>query len=333
VAQVCRNYNVFSFVDGLQEELMSQGKGLLERLERKGISRRDFMKYCTTLTATMGLSSAYVSKVAAALASAPRPPVIWLALAECTGCAESTLRTMYPWIDELVLDIISLDYCETIMAPSGEASEKSLHDSVTKNAGKFILVVDGAVPTGDNGNFGTVGGKTMIELVKDVGSKAMATICIGTCASYGGLPAAAPNPTEAKSVSEVTGLKTVNIPGCPPNPINFVGTVVNFLLFGKLPALDDKGRPLFAYGQLIHDQCPRRSHFEAGEFVTNFNSEEARKGFCLYQMGCKGPETYNNCPIVKFNDGTSWPVQAGHPCIGCSEPNFWDKSTPFFKST
>ncbi len=242
---------------------MSQGKGVLERLTRKGISRRDFMKYCTALTATMGLSSAYVSKVAAALASAPRPPVIWLALAECTGCAESTLRTMYPWIDELVLDIISLDYHETIMAPSGEAAEKSLHDSVTKNAGKFILIVDGAVPTGDDGNFGRMGGKTMLETIKEIGPKAMATICIGTCASYGGLPAAAPNPTQAKSVSEVTGLTTVNIPGCPPNPINLVGTVVNFLLFGKLPTLDDKGRPLFAYGQLIHDQCPRRSHFEA----------------------------------------------------------------------
>ena len=311
---------------------MTQGKGLVDRLARKGISRRDFMKYCTTLTATMGLSTAYVSKVAAVLANAPRPPVIWLALAECTGCAESALRTMYPWIDELVLDIISLDYHETIMAPSGEAAEKSLHDSVTKNTGKFILIVDGAVPTGENGNYGTVGGMTMLERIKEIAPKAMATICIGTCASYGGLPAAAPNPTQAKSVSEITGLKTVNIPGCPPNPINLVGTVVNFLLFGKLPTLDDKGRPLFAYGQLIHDQCPRRSHFEAGEFVTNFNSEEARKGFCLYQMGCKGPETYNNCPIVKFNDSTSWPVQAGHPCIGCSEPNFWDKFTPFYKS-
>jgi [NiFe] hydrogenase small subunit len=324
---------ILSFVDGLQEELMSQGKGLLERLERKGISRRDFMKYCSTLTATMGLSSAYVSKVAAALASAPRPPVIWLALAECTGCAESALRTRYPWPDELILDIISLDYHETIMAPSGEGAEKSLHDSVTKNAGKFILIVDGAVPTGDNGNFGTVAGKTMLETIKEIAPKAMATICIGTCASYGGIPAAAPNPTEAKGVSEVTGLKTVNIPGCPANPINLMGTLVNFLLFGRLPSLDDKGRPLFAYGQLVHDQCPRRGHFEAGEFVTSFNSEEARKGFCLYQMGCKGPETYNNCPIVKWNDGTSWPVQAGHPCIGCSEPNFWDKFTPFYKSS
>ena len=312
---------------------MNQGNGLVKRLERKGISRRNFMKYCTILTATMGLSSSYVSKVAAALANAPRPPVVWLALAECTGCAESTLRTMYPWIDELVLDIISLDYHETIMAPSGEAAEKSLHDTITKNAGKFILIVDGSIPTAQNGVFGTVGGKTMMELAKEVVPKALATICIGTCASYGGLPAAAPNPTQAKPVSEVCGVKTLNIPGCPPNPINLVGTVVNYLLFGKLPDLDDKGRPLFAYGQLIHDQCPRRSHFENGEFVTSFGSEEAKKGYCLYQVGCKGPDTYNNCPSVRFNDGTSWPVQAGHPCIGCSEPNFWDKMSPFYKSS
>lgn len=311
---------------------MSQEKDLLDRLERKGLSRRDFMKYCGALTATMGLSSAYAPKVAAALKNAPRPPVVWLPMAECTGCAEATLRTTYPWIDTLLLDIISLDYSETVMAPSGQAAEKSLHDAITKNPGKFLLVVDGAIPTGANGDYGTTGDKRMIDLIKEVGPKALAVIAIGTCSAYGGLPAAAPNPTQAKSISEVTGLKTVNIPGCPPNPINFVGTVVNYLLFGKLPALDAQGRPLFAYGQLVHDQCPRRSHFDAGEFVTSFNSEEARKGFCLYQMGCKGPKTFNNCPKVLFNDGTNWDVGAGHPCIGCSEPGFWDTSAPFFKS-
>ncbi len=312
---------------------MNESKSFEERLERKGISRRDFMKYCTFLTATMGLSSSFVSKVAAAVANSPRPPVVWLSNAECTGCAESTLRTMYPWIDELILDIISLDYQETIMAPSGTAAEKSLHDAVTKHKGKFICIVDGSIPTAANGMYGTVGGRPMMEITKEVVPQALATICIGTCAAYGGLPAAAPNPSAAKSVSEVTGVKTLNIPGCPPNPINLVGTIVNYLLFGKLPALDDKGRPLFAYGQTIHDQCQRRSHFENGEFVTSFGSEEAKKGYCLYQMGCKGPETYNNCPTVKWNDSTSWPVQAGHPCIGCSEPNFWDKFTPFFKES
>ncbi len=302
-----------------------------DRLEQRGVSRRDFMKYCTVLSATMGLSSSFIPKIAEAL-TAPRPPVVYLAFAECTGCAESVLRTTYPWIDQLVLETISLDYHETIMAPSGEAAEKSLHDAITKYPGKFICVVDGAIPTADNGVYGMMGGKTFLEIAKEVCPKALATICIGTCASYGGLPAAAPNPTGAKGVKDAIGINTVNIPGCPPNPINFVGTVVNYLLFGRLPEVDDKGRPLFAYGKTVHDQCQRRSHFENGEFVTSFESDEARRGYCLYQVGCKGPETYNNCPTVKFNDGTSWPVQAGHPCIGCSEPDFWDKMSPFYKS-
>jgi len=139
-----------------------------------------------------------------------------------------------------------------------------------------------------------------------------------------------PNPGGYKGVGDALGIKTVNIPGCPANPINLVGTIVNYLLLGKLPACDDLGRPLFAYGKSIHDQCPRRSHYENDEFVTEFGSEEAANGYCLYKMGCKGPDTYNNCPIAKFNDGTSWPVEAGHPCIGCSEPGFWDKMNPFF---
>ncbi|MFP5212863.1 MAG: hydrogenase small subunit [Acidobacteriota bacterium] len=311
---------------------MEQERNLEKRLEQKGVSRRDFMKFCTILSATMGLGSTFIPKIAEALAAPQRPPVVWLAMAECTGCAETTLRTTYPWIDELLLDIISMDYHETIMAPSGEAAEKSLHDCVTKNKGKFIAIVDGSIPTAQNGIFGMIGGKPMMEIVKEVCPNALATICIGTCSSFGGLPAAAPNPTGAKPVSEILGASTINIPGCPPNPINLVATVVNYLLFGKMPELDDKSRPLFAYGKTIHDQCPRRSHFENGEFVTSFESDEARRGYCLYQVGCKGPETYNNCPTVKWNDGTSWPVQAGHPCIGCSEPGFWDKLSPFYKS-
>jgi [NiFe] hydrogenase small subunit len=311
---------------------MENEKSVTQRLEQRGISRRDFMKYCTLLSATMGLSSSFIPKIAEALTNPQRPPVVYLSFGECTGCAEAVVRTMYPWIDTLVLDIISLDYQETLMAPSGEAAEKSLHDAVAKYPGKFICVVDGSIPTADNGVYGMINGKTFLQIAKEVCPKALATIAIGTCASYGGVAAAAPNPTGAKSVKDAIGINTLNIPGCPPNPINFVGTVVNFLLFGKLPDLDDKGRPLFAYGKTIHDQCPRRAHFENGEFVTSFGSDEAKKGYCLYQVGCKGPETYNNCPIVKFNDGTNWPVQAGHPCIGCSEPNFWDKMSPFYKS-
>ena len=199
--------------------------------------------------------------------------------------------------------------------------------------GQFVCVVEGSIATNYDGGYGKVGDRTFLEIAQDVVPKAAATIAIGSCASFGGIPAAKPNPGGYKGVDAALGMegKIINIPGCPPNPINLVGTIVNYLLLGKLPAVDDRGRPLFAYGQTIHDQCPRRSHFENDEFVEAFGSEEAALGYCLYKMGCRGPETYNNCPVAKFNDGTSWPVEAGHPCIGCSQPDFWDTMTPFYE--
>lgn len=310
-------------------------KILDERLEQKGVSRRDFLKFCTMVSATMGLAPSFAPKIAEALTSPQRPPVVWLSFAECTGCTEGVLRSSYPWIDELVLETISLDYNETLMAGAGSQVEEVLHGAVKKYPGKFICVVDGAIPTAENGVYGMIAGRPMLEIAREICPKALANICVGTCSCFGGVQAAAPNPTGAKDLESALGgdLKTplVKISGCPPNPINVVGTIVNFLLFGQLPALDDKKRPLFAYGKTVHDSCPRRSHFELGEFVTQFGSKEAEMGYCLYEMGCKGPETYNNCSLVKFNDGTGWPVDAGHPCIGCSEPDFWDKMSPFYK--
>jgi [NiFe] hydrogenase small subunit len=304
---------------------VSNGESSVEqRLTERGVSRRDFIKFCGYVSATLGLAPSFIPKVAEALTTPQRPPVVWLSMAECTGCTEGLLRTTYPWIDEVVLDTISLDYHEALMAAAGHSVEDALHDTVEKYPGKFVCVVDGAIPTAEGGVYGMVAGRTMVEIVKEIVPKAMATIAMGTCAAYGGLPAAAPNPTGAKSVKEVTGVETLNVTGCPPNGINFVATVVNYLLFNKLPAVDKVGRPLFAFGKTIHDQCPRRAHFELGEFALSFDSEELAKGYCLYELGCKGPETYNNCPKVRFNDGLSWPVQAGHPCIGCSEPGFWD---------
>ncbi len=309
-----------------------QEKEFYEKLEAKGVSRRDFMKYCSALTATLGLSASYVPKVAEVFAAPKqRPPVVWLHLGECTGCTEAVLRSMYPWIDELVLDILSIEYQETIMAAAGEQAEKNLHDAVKKYEGKFICIVEGAVATAYNGAYGKVAGKTFLEIAKENCPKAAAVICLGTCSSFGGVQAAKPNPGGYKGVSDALGIKTLNIPGCPPNPVNLIGTVVNYLLLGKLPALDSLHRPMFAFAKTIHDQCPRRSHFEQGEFVTTFGSDEAARGYCLYKLGCRGPETYNNCPTARFHGGTSWPIQAGHPCLGCSEPDFWDKMTPFYE--
>ncbi|MGM0452262.1 MAG: hydrogenase small subunit [Thermodesulfobacteriota bacterium] len=302
-----------------------------ERLEQKGVTRRDFMKYCTFLTATMGLSASFATQVADVFAAPKqRPPVIWLHFAECTGCTEGVMRHPHPFLDQLVLEILSIEYHETIMAAAGHQAEENLHNAVKKYKGEFICVCEGAIGTKDDGVYGKIGGNTFLEVAKKVLPKAAAVICIGNCASFGGVQAADPNPGGFKGVGEALDIKTVNLPGCPPNPVNFVGTVVNNLLMGRLPDLDKKGRPLFAYGKTVHDQCPRRAHFEMGEFAPAFGSEEEKKGWCLYELGCRGPMTYNNCPVAKFNDGTSWPVQSGHPCIGCSEPQFWDKMSPFY---
>jgi [NiFe] hydrogenase small subunit len=311
---------------------MEKVKEVYKMLEDKGVSRRDFMKYCSLITTTLGLSASCAPKVAEVLTSPkPRPPVVWLHFAECTGCSEGFIRSMYPWIDTLVLDILSVEYHETIMAAAGDQAEENLANAIKKYKGKFICIVEGAVATKYDGAYGKIGGRTFLEIAKDVCGKAAAVICIGTCSSFGGVQAAKPNPGGYKGVGDALGIKTLNIPGCPPNPINLVGTVVNYLLLGSLPALDDLGRPQFAYGKTVHDQCPRRSHYENEEFVEEFGSDEAAMGYCLYKMGCRGPETYNNCPTAKFNDGTSWPVEAGHPCLGCSQPNFWDKFSPFYE--
>ncbi len=306
-------------------------EGAEERLEKKGVSRRDFLKFCTAVAVTMGMGPVFAPEVARAL-TGKRPSVVYLHNAECTGCSEALLRAGQPFIDELILDTISLDYQETIMAAAGEATEEALNKAV-ENPDGFICLVEGAIPTALNGDYGYVGGHTMLDICSRILPKAKAVIAYGTCAAYGGVQAARPNPTGSKGVNACfaeQGVKAINIPGCPPNPLNIVGAVVACLQ-GKPVKLDQLGRPLMFYGESVHDLCERRKHFDAGEFAPSFDSEEARKGWCLYDLGCKGPSTMNNCPKARFND-TNWPVGAGHPCIGCSEPDFWDDMTPFYQN-
>ena len=184
----------------------------------------------------------------------------------------------------------------------------------------------------DDGIYCCIGGRTALDIAREVCGNALATIAVGTCAAYGGIPAAAPNPTGAVGVKDaVPGATVVNLPGCPLNPDNLTATIVHYLTFNKLPELDDFGRPLFAHGKRIHDACERRAYFDGGQYVEAWGDEGHRKGFCLYKMGCKGPETWHNCPSQRYNDRTSWPVAAGHGCAGCSEPMFWDTMTPFYR--
>ncbi len=294
----------------------------IEALEdRLGISRRSFMKLCAAMAATMGLPAGADAAIAEAVATKQRPSVIWLHFQECTGCTESLLRAEHPTLEKLILDIISLDYHETLFAAAGHQAEAARRAAMKANKGKYLLVVEGAIPTKDNGIYCKVGGQTAMEMLKECAADAAAVVAIGSCASWGGMPSTPPNPTGASSAGEVLGKVIPNIPGCPPNPYNFLSTVVHFLTFGKLPEVDNLGRPKFAYSRLIHENCERRAHFDAGRFAMEFGDDGHRKGYCLYKLGCKGPETYANCPAILFGDvgNASWPVGTGHPCIGCTE--------------
>ena len=295
-------------------------------LKNAGYSRRDFLSFCGVLmvTAPVGLSltqKASATAIANAIGQAKKPSVIWLHFQDCTGCSETLLRTSRPDVASLILNVISLDYHETLMAASGYQAEKSLRDAVEQNAGKFILVCEGSVPTKDQGVYMKLAGRPAIEVLKDVGSKAAAVIAMGSCASWGGVPSADPNPTGAVGIDQIiTDKPVVTLPGCPPNPYNLLGTVLEYATMGKLPALDQFNRPKFAYDRLIHDHCPRRAHFDAGRFAKEFGDDGHRIGWCLYKLGCKGPATHAACSTQPFNETPDvWPIGIGAPCVGCTE--------------
>ncbi len=297
-----------------------------ERLDRLGISRREFLQFCSSLAAMMALPAAAAETMAAAIAKAQRPSVIWLSFQECTGCTESLTRSHSPALEDLILDMVSLDYHHTLQAASGEAAEEARVNAMAENKGKYVVVVDGAVAAKDGGVYSTIAGVANLDLLRETVKDALAVVAVGTCASFGGLPKAKPNPTGAAPVSEfVTDKPVINIPGCPPIAEAMAGTVAYMISFGKLPELDRLGRPRAFYGETIHDRCYRRPFYERGEFAETFDDEGARRGYCLYKVGCKGPVTYNSCATLKWNGGVSFPIQSGHGCLGCSEPDFWDQ--------
>jgi hydrogenase small subunit len=312
--------------------MQSEGTRFRAELRRRGIHRRDFLAFCSAMAAALALPRSAGAQIAQALETKKKPTLVWLEFQDCAGNSESFLRAAKPSAAEVILDLLSLDYHETIMAAAGHQAEDNLARVVSEQRGKYVVVVEGAIPTGAGGAYCTIGGRAAIDIAREVCGGAAATLAVGTCAAFGGLPAAAPNPTGALSVEEaVPGLKTlINISACPANADNIVAVIAFYLTYGKWPATDALHRPLFAYGKTVHDNCERRAHFDAGQYVELWGDEGHRAGYCLYKVGCKGPVSYQNCPNIGWNDGTNWPVGCGHPCIGCAEPRFWDAMTPFY---
>ena len=309
------------------------GTSLKEELKQRGVSRREFLGFCASMATVLGLPESAGRAIAQAVEKEAKPILVWLEFQDCAGYTESFLRATLPTVADLILDMISLNYHETIMAAAGSQAEDALKQTVRDNAGKYIALVEGSIPTGADGAYCTIGGRSALDIAREVCGSAAATIAVGTCAAFGGIPAAGPNPTGALSVADaVPGVKNlINMSACPANAENITALIVYYLTLKKWPPLDRYRRPMFAYGKTIHDNCERRAHFDAGQYVEAWGDEAPREGHCLYKRGCKGPAASQNCPVVRWNEGTNWPIGCGHPCIGCAEPNFWDTMTPFYE--
>ncbi|MBI1200943.1 MAG: hydrogenase small subunit [Rhodopseudomonas sp.] len=306
---------------------------LTEELEHRGISRREFIVFCAAMAAVLGLPEEATPAIAAAVETEEKPILIWLEFQDCAGNTESLLRAGHPTVADLILDSISLSYHETLMAAAGSQAEDVLAKTVREHKGKYIALVEGSIPTGADGGYCTIGGRAALDIAREICGNAAATIAVGTCAAFGGIPAARPNPTGALSVADaVPGVRNlINMSACPANAENITALIVYYMTLKRWPPLDQYRRPMFAYGKTIHDNCERRAHFDAGQYVEAWGDEAHRQGHCLYKMGCKGPATSQNCPVVRWNEGTNWPIGCGHPCVGCAEPNFWDTMSPFYE--
>jgi len=297
------------------------GENLQEALDSFEM-RHEFNRWISMVTASMHLHPDYEEVVKEGVTHLNKIPIIWLELADCSGNSEAFIKTSHPTVDDLILKYLSLDYHELLMAGSGDQSETALDAILHNDHGAYILIVEGAVPLGLEGKFLRIGakGETGLALLERVASGAAAVIAVGSCAYDGGVVAAEPNPTGAVGVAQALHrTDIINLPGCPTNPINVVGTLLHYIMFEEFPKLDEKNRPQWAYSFRIHDNCERRGHYDMEEFVREWGDEGAKKGWCLFQMGCKGPYANLNCSLVKFNEGTSWPVQVGHGCFGCGE--------------
>jgi hydrogenase small subunit len=227
----------------------------------------------------------------------------------------------------MLLERVSLRYHEALMAGSGHVAEAALHETIKK--GGFVLCVEGSIPTADD-RFCMVGGRPFRETVEEAGAKAAAIIAVGACATYGGIPAA--GPTGAVGVNKIiTNKPVINVSTCPVHTDHLTGTILYYLTTGKVPPLDKLGRPKMYFGEIIHDNCRRRSYFDNDTFLSDWNDPK-QKNWCLYEKGCKGPDTNSDCSVRRWNDGLNFCIDCGAGCMGCAEPDFYAGMTPLYSA-
>jgi hydrogenase small subunit len=285
--------------------------------EAMQISRRDFLKAATASAVAVGLNQLHLFRLEKALAqvATDKTPVIWLTGAGCTGCSVSLLNAVNPTVDAVLTNVIDVGYQPAIMAAAGDLAVTSARSMA--QAGGYILVVEGGIPTGLGGEYCYVWSEagsrvTMASAVASLAAQAKYIVAVGTCAAYGGIPGAYA-PTATKGVGDFLGTQVVNLPGCPAHPDWIIGTLVQ-VIGGTVPALDSYGRPKVYYGNTVHERCPRRDFDDA--------SQLGQPNRCMEEIGCRGPETYADCPTRKWNNGQSWCIEVNSPCIACTEPTF-----------
>ena len=295
------------------------------------ISRREFLRYCVASAAVIGIEASVLGKLIKAAEINSLPVVLWLSGSACTGCTVSLanrITTSGPAdIADLLINYISLSFHPNLMGAAGDLAVDNLMNAAN---GKYILAVEGGIPTAFNGHTCTIWTKdnkemTALRAVRELSRRSIANVSIGTCASFGGIPSGNPNPTHIVSLENAIKKQTINIPGCPTHPDWVVWTIAQ-LLAGEKPALDSQGRPqaLFS-GKIIHDSCPRRHRDETESY--------GRDNYCLKNLGCKGPSTSADCPSRLWNKGTNWCIGANSICIGCTEKGYPDRFSPFYYHT
>ncbi|MFB3818696.1 MAG: hydrogenase small subunit [Candidatus Methylomirabilales bacterium] len=284
------------------------------------VSRRDFLRLVTASSAALALDPLDLFRLREALANPGGPTILWLQGSGCTGCSISFLNyisTAAPADPaDVLIETVDLAYHPNLMAAAGESAVAVAHSVAAK--GGYILAVEGGIPTAFGGAAcwaWSEGGRdvTFLEATRELAARAAVILSIGTCAAYGGVSAAAPNPTGVMGVGAALGKSTLNIPGCPPHPDWIVWAIAK-LLTGSVGALDSNGRPAALFSKTVHEQCPRRGTSPAGTYGVD--------GHCLKTLGCKGPRTKATCPISLWNGRTNWCVDANGLCIACTEPTF-----------
>lgn len=261
--------------------------------------------------------------------SAGKLPVIWLETCDSGDNNIAFMNTTYPYLGQVLSGLIDLLYSNTFMAAQGKDALSILEQTATALQGKFTLVVEGAIPLKDNGLYTVIArtenySLTALEAVTWLGPLAKYVVALGTCASFGGVSAARPNVTGSVGVRNVLKREIINVSGCPVNPDWFVATLAHLLHYGT-PELDSLNRPALFYGNTVHRHCQRRSYFDREQFAEKLGDQE-----CMFSLGCEGPRTGADCPYRQWINHVNWPVRANTPCIGCTNEDFPDGSTPFF---